>query len=100
MTGTRIATWTDKDGRKFASVIPANMPDSEASRGATLGPPSLAPLKLPKATEIRIHNELHASGLYTFEDFRQRPADANRAIQRALKVDAQEIMARCFGDAE
>lgn len=96
MTTTRIAHWEDADGRRYASLIPADMPDSEARRGAVLGPPDLSPLGLPLAMEVRLHNELHAGELFTEDDFRRRGAEVTRAIQRAFRVDLQTMMAECF----
>jgi hypothetical protein len=72
--------------------LPAGVPDSEADRGIPVGPPPLAALGLPEATEIRLHNELFHRGLLRAEDVKRHPAAVVAAVQAALKVDAGLVM--------
>lgn len=90
-SGNRVVVWTDSDGRKFNSVIPANAPDSAAPKGVKYGPPPLTELGLPKDVSVRLHNELFAQGLFSFDDVRYRIGDITSAIQQALRLDAQTV---------
>ena len=88
---SKIVTYTDPQGRMWAKTLPDNVPDSDAAMGFELGPPSLAALGLPLEVEVRLHNELFARRLWTFDDVRRRRLDIQGAIQSAFKVDLGRI---------
>lgn len=88
----RRVTWQDDEGRQYVTLIPEDAPDSDASIGVPVGPPSLSPLGLPKDIEIQLHNELFHRGLITATDVKRRQQDVISALQSALKVAAQEII--------
>lgn len=71
--------------------IPDDAPDSEATLGVPVGPPALSPLGLPKALEVRLHNELFHRGLLTKRDIIKRQVDIGSAIQSAMKVAVKEV---------
>lgn len=89
----RRVDWTDGDGRKYAVMLPEDVPDDQARFGLPVGPPPLEPLGLPHALMVRLHNELHAREVFTEEDARRRPGDISAAIQHALKLDAMDVQA-------
>lgn len=89
----RRADWTDADGRNWATLLPDGAIDAEASRGVPLGPPSLATLGLPLDVEVRLHNQLHAREIWGPREAGKRIADVRAALEAALKVDVQTILA-------
>lgn len=89
----RRADWTDGDGRKYAVLLPEDVPDEQARFGLPIGPPPLEALGLPNALMIRLHNELYVREVFTAEDARRRPADIATAIQHALRLDAMDVQA-------
>lgn len=88
----RFAMWTDPEGRKWRTAIPDAAPDHEAKRGVPAGPPSLEPLGLPLDIEVRLHNELVARKIFTYDDARKKRADVANALSSALKVDTSRII--------
>lgn len=88
----RHAFWTDQDGRIWRTVIPEDAPEHEARKGVPAGPPSLLPLGLPMDVEVRLHNELVARKVFTYDDARRRRADVSNAIVSALKVDTSRVI--------
>ena len=88
----RFAMWTDADGRQWRTAIPESAADHEAKRGVPAGPPSLEPLGLPLDVEIRLHNELVARRIFTYDDARRKRADVQNALSSALKADTSRII--------
>lgn len=84
--------YTDKDGRHTLVWLPDTAPDADARMGVPIGPPPLGALKLPKAIDVRLHNELFARGLFTREDVTRNRRDVISALMAALKVDAEAII--------
>lgn len=92
----RRADWTDGDGRKYAVMLPDDVPDEDARLGYPIGPPPLDALVdrgMPHAFMVRLHNELWAREVLTEDDARRRPGEIMSAIQHALKVDAMDVQA-------
>lgn len=73
-------------------LLPEGVPDSDASMGMPLGPPSLESLGLPEEQEVRLHNQLFDRRLYTRQDAQRRRQDIMGALFAAFKVDAQRIV--------
>lgn len=93
-------TYTAPDGRMFYVEVPEDAPEHHYRFGVVLGPPDL---KIELDTEqlnVRIHNELYARQLLTLHDLRHRPADVVAAIQAAVRIDAQELMAAWYSLTE
>ena len=86
-------SYTDRAGRQWATMLPDGKPDSDASTGIPLGPPSLEALKLPKEIEVRLHNQLCGRRLFTFKDMKTRRTEILGALQAALRVDIVAIAA-------
>lgn len=85
-------TRRDSEGRNWKVLLPENVPESEASRGIPVGPPSLQPLSLPLDVEVRLHNELFARQLYTQADVTSRRQHVAGALMAALRVDVQRLV--------
>lgn len=92
-SGNRVVVWVDDMGRKYNSIIPAGATDGEAVRGVKYGPPPLDVLGLPTDVSVRLHNELFARGLFTYEQVRHSLNEVLGAIQQAFRVDAQIVSA-------
>lgn len=91
----REITYTDAGGRLWLVQLPDGVPDSDAEQGVPVGPPPVADaLGLPEPVATRLHNELARRKLWPLRDVRQRPADVFAALQRALQVDVQLILAK------
>lgn len=88
----RKTKYTDALGRVHATLLPDDAPDSEASMGLLLGPPTLTSLNLPIDIEVRLHNELAARELYSIGDVRKRRQDVLSALLATLKLDVQSII--------
>lgn len=84
--------WTDSEGRKTRVQIPQDAPDSDASKGIVVGPPSVESLSLPQDIGVRLHNQLYARQLFSMSDVRRRRRDVLGALMAALKVDAERIV--------
>lgn len=89
----RRVDWLDDAGRWHASGLPHGVPDSEAAIGVPLGPPDLAPLELPLAVEVRLHNALFRRELLTAGDIRNNLQAVQSALSAALRVDVHTIAA-------
>lgn len=87
----REASYTDAVGRRWAVLLPDDLPDSDARLGFPLGPPALGRLGLPEDLEVRLHNELFARRIFTEADVR-RTSDIIAALQAAYKVEAMTIL--------
>lgn len=87
----RQTSYEDAQGRKWRVALPDQLPDSEASVGLHIGPPSLEPLGLPEEIEIRLHNQLFARGIITLADAQRKKRDIFGALQATFKVDIMRI---------
>ena len=96
---SRAVTHTDAEGRMSKVLIPDKAPDSNARYGIPVGPPDLSLLKLPKDTEVRLHNELFNRGILTYADAKKKRNDVVAALQRVLAVDADAIV-NAFKESE
>ena len=87
----KTLVYTDSKTRKTWVNLPDNAPDSHASKGIPIGPPSLSSLNLPVDIEVRLHNELFNRGILTAKDARRRQVEIFAALQSALRVDTTRI---------
>lgn len=88
----RLLDYTDERGRRWRVALPEDAPDSDAARGALIGPPPVADdIGLPEPQATRLHNELHRRGLYRLRDVQRRPQDVQAALMAALGLDMQRI---------
>lgn len=94
----RHVVYTDSAGRRTLVWLPDAAPDADAAMGIVVGPPSLERLGLPLGTDVRLHNELFARGLFTKRDVDNNRRDVISALMAALKVDA-EMIAQCYVDS-
>ena len=88
----RETKYVDPQGRYHAVLLPDGAPDSDASMGIPLGPPSLAALNLPESLEVLLHNQLYSRRIFTWQDAKKRRQDVVGALQGALKIDAERIL--------
>lgn len=89
---------TDDKGRIQVVLIPDDAPDSHATLGIPVGPPSLAALGLPEEIETRLHNQLVARNLLTVADVKARRSDVFGALQKALGVDVNRVVT-CYTES-
>lgn len=88
----KIVSYTDKEGRKWATQLPDDAPDGDAAKGLLLGPPSLESLGLPLETEVRLHNQLFERKLFTLRAAKASRESVVAAVMKALRVDAQKVI--------
>lgn len=88
----REVTYTDERGRQWLVQIPDRAPDSDASMGIVVGPPSLESLELPEEFEIRLHNALYARNLFREGDVRRRRPEVVGALMVAFRLTAGRIV--------
>ena len=88
----RQAKYTDILGRVWVTYIPDGVPESDASMGVPVGPPSMDPLGLPQDIAIALHNELVARGLLTARDIKRRRQDVVAALRSALKISVPDVV--------
>lgn len=90
----RQITYTDPDGFAWLVELPDGAEDSDADKGVPIGPPDVRELGMPEALAKRLHVQLAARGLFTYNDVLK--AGGMRAIfsawQQALQVDASQVM--------
>lgn len=87
----RRTTFEDSKGRKFLVEVPDNAPESHAKMGVRVGPPDLASLNMPLATEVRLNNALFERGLFTKGDLQGRRQEMFAALQAAYRADVQVL---------
>lgn len=88
----REATWTDDEGRHWATLIPDNAPDDHAPMGIAVGPEPLDALGLPHDFAVRLHNQLFERRIFGYTEAARRPNDIAQAVRAAVKVDAHSII--------
>lgn len=94
----KTVTWQDEAGRRWRSLLPPEADDAEAPAGIPAGPPSLNQLNLPLEISVRLHNELEARGLYTWDDVRRQGRTAvQAAVAAALRLDVELVQA-CYAE--
>lgn len=89
----RRTQYIDEDGRKWAVDLPDGVSDESAAIGVPAGPPSLASLDLPLELEVRLHNQLFDRAVLTARDAKVKRESVLSAIQHALKLDVQKVIA-------
>jgi hypothetical protein len=88
----KTVDWTDKKGRKFRSLLPDDVPDSEAAKGVLVGPPDITSvLKLKEPLSTDLHNALYESGLFTTKDIKRQPNVLQGVLQRVLGLSVTKI---------
>src|SRR3989304_3732166 len=87
----RQSSYTDSDGRKWAVWLPEGVPERAASLGRPLGPPPLD-LALPEELAVKLHNELFARGLFTYEDVKRRPQEVVEAVRGVIRLTRARVM--------
>lgn len=92
MRNLRQATWTDADGRRWRVYLPDGVPEADAVKGIPIGPPPLESLGLPRAQEVRLHNQLYDRQLFTAQDVKRRRQEVMGAILATFKVDAGRVI--------
>jgi hypothetical protein len=90
----RQTSYTATDGRIYIVMLPDALPDAEAYRGMKVGPPRLDLPDLPEAVAVRLHNELAARRVLTYQDARRRPNEIAAALIAAMRLDAMAIVAQ------
>lgn len=90
-------TYTDESGRKKVVLLPEESKDSDPSIGIPIGPPSFEDLGLPLETEVRLSNELFHRGILTAQDALKHRDELLRAVQAALRVDAENLLGVYLG---
>ena len=88
----RLINYTDADGRIWAVQLPDGLPDSDASLGLPVGPPSLSPLGLPLEVEVRLHNQLYHRRIFSLVDAQRNRQNVVAALLAAMKLDAERII--------
>jgi hypothetical protein len=91
--GREIRDWTDSDGRMWRSLCTPETPADKPWLGVRVGPLcDLTSLGLPFEQEIRLHNQLHARGIFTEHDARRKGQDVIGAVMATFKVDAGRVI--------
>ena len=91
------ATYEDAKGRMWAVLLPEGVPDSDASMGIPIGPPSLESLFDPERIgtlqelEVNLHNQLFRRNLLTARDVKLRRTEVLAALISTFKVGVREI---------
>lgn len=94
----RRANYEDEKGRMWAVLLPDGVPDSDASMGIPIGPPSLESLfdseriGSPEEIEIQLHNQLFYRNLLTVKDAKLRRKEILAALMATFKVGAGAIV--------
>lgn len=83
--------YEDDDGYWWRVRVPPDCEDP--SMGIPVGPPDLTALGLPPDLQRRLHNQLHARGLFTRRNLRGRMPEVLAALQATYKTDAQAVTA-------
>ncbi|KKN78143.1 hypothetical protein LCGC14_0353700 [marine sediment metagenome] len=82
--------YEDESGRMWAVAMPSDS-DFPPSMGIPIGPPDSSGLHLPEETAVRLHNQLHARGMFTKRDIKGRHKEVFAAVQAAFKVDVAKV---------
>jgi len=88
----RKTSYVDALGRHWMVALPDGVPDSDAKLGVHLGPPPLDDMALPVETQTRLHNQLFARSIFTFDDAAGHRAELLAAIQAAYAVDGERLI--------
>lgn len=89
----REIDYTDERGRKYRVKLPDDADDSEAQYGILVGPQAVVDeLGLPEPQATRLHNQLHARGIWTDKEARKRMTDIFGALQSAFQTDVTAVL--------
>lgn len=90
----RLTHYMDEEGRKWRTLIPEGMPETEqqARMGIPAGPVSTDTLGWPPELQVRLHNQLFDRGIWGPREAVSRPQDVQGAIIAALKTDVQRVL--------
>jgi len=82
----------------WAVLLPDGVPDSDASMGIPIGPPSLEALFGPERIgefeelEVRLHNQLFHRNLLTLKDAKLRRKEILAALMSTFKIGVGAIV--------
>lgn len=96
----KLTNYTDEEGRKWRTLIPDGMPDTEAQAhmGIPAGPVPTDSLGWPNELQVRLHNQLYDRSIWGPREAVSRPQDVQGAILAALKTDVQRVLSLYRGD--
>jgi len=90
----REVDYQDERGRWYRTRLPDEATDADASRGILVGPLDVVDrLGLAEPIATRLHNQLHARGIWTAREAVLRSHEVIGALMGALRVDAAAIIA-------
>lgn len=92
---SRIVT-VDEEGRKSTRQVPEGTPEHLHSAGILVGPPAELDARWeergwPFALRVRLWNQLHDRGLFTYADVLKNPQLLEGALKASLKADMVAI---------
>ena len=92
--GVAQTVYIDESGRRWAVLVPTGH-EHEAALGVVLGPPDVREVlpQLPDALALRLHDELFNRGLWSAAQLRGRAHEVQAALQAALRLDVQALLA-------
>lgn len=88
----REVGYEDDDGRLWIVALPDGVPDEEVAKGVHVGPAPVDALGLPHDTAVRLHNQLAARRIFTYQDAVTRRAEVFAALQAAFGVDTENVV--------
>lgn len=101
---TRRVQYVDGIGRKFEVILPDG--DDDPAHGIIVGPPFIDEVLRAviesdlESLLVRLHNELYARRVLTYEDAKRHIPEVVSAIKSALRVDAAVVMEAYRGGVE
>lgn len=95
----RLLDWTDDDGRIWRSSLPDDAPpDADPRHYSPIGPVDTSSLGLPDHIAVRLHNELHNRGLYSWQQLKHQRQSLEAAIRVAFQTTAESIIGLYYTD--
>lgn len=92
--------YTDESGRTWRVRVPEGCPEDRYSAGIPIGPPDLdsrlADAGWPLEARVRLHNQLHARGLYSLKEALKAPGNLEAALKAALRTDMQTLQSAYY----
>ena len=90
----REVDYQDGRGRWYRTRLPEEASDDQAAQGILVGPLDVVDgLGLPEAVATRLHNQMHARGLWTVREAVRRSHEVMAALQAAYRVDTAAVIA-------
>jgi hypothetical protein len=95
----KIVEHTDDRGRKYQMKLPPEAEEFEAEMGILIGPPDVVDaLELPEPWATKLHNQLYARGIFSYDKARNAKA-LRGAIMAVFKIDIQ-LLQQAFLQSE